>query len=385
MTPPRNLLYFGHVPQEGAGSSIIVWRHLRRFSAEGWRVFVVADWGQDPALCDRAGWPVFELSHRRAWWPPFDADHPILRRIRGWLWAGEIRARIGEAPVTAVLTYLSAFSDTLSIAACGFARRYGVPLVSLVHDDCRCFAANPGLAERAHRRRAWVLRHSTGCFASPELAACYSLPPDRAAILPPIPAGCTPRQAGAVRAEKEPLLIYAGNYWPAQLEMFAQIGRTARNAGGKFLTVLKATPEHGAWLAERGVEWRVPFPGNDEALDYFRENTDALVVSYSATSDGMPWTRSSFPSKLIEYCHLGIPIAIVAPEDTALMHWARRNQFPDAFLPADTQGLANFVGRLRDPDFCRSRGEITLALARSEFDPATIHQHLTNTLLATRL
>ena len=35
---PKLLLYFGHAPMEGAGSAIIVFRHLRRLAAKGWKV-----------------------------------------------------------------------------------------------------------------------------------------------------------------------------------------------------------------------------------------------------------------------------------------------------------------------------------------------------------
>ena len=88
----RVLLYFGHVPAEGAGSAIIVLRHLRRFAADGWDVRIVPDWGQDHALCHAAGWPVQQLTHRRAWWPPFNPDNALSRGVRAWFWAGEARA-----------------------------------------------------------------------------------------------------------------------------------------------------------------------------------------------------------------------------------------------------------------------------------------------------
>ncbi len=384
MSRRPTLVYFGHVPLEGAGSAIIVLRHLRRFADEGWDVRIVPDWGQDHAVSRAAGWPVQQLIHRRAWWPPFDPDNALSRRLRAWLWAGEAHAWLGDTKVDGVLTYLSAFSDTLSIAAVGFAGRYRLPLATLVHDDTRCFSKTPDEAARAHRRRQWIVAHSTTAwFASPELAACYDLPPQKVGILPPIPEGVAAASepfAEGGTPHASPLLVYAGNYWPPQLPTLALIGKAARTAGGHLLAVLKENPEHVAYLRAQEVEWRAPWPRNTEALDYYREHASALVVSYAPSSDDMPWTRSSFPSKLIEYCHLGLPIVIVAAEDTAVTHWARARKFPDVFAPDDSAGIAGYVARLRDPAFCRERAALSRSFAQGEFDPVAIQRRLTESL-----
>lgn len=385
MSRPPTLVYFGHVPLEGAGSAIIVLRHLQRFAAGGWEVRVVPDWGQDDSVCRAAGWPVQPLPHRRSWWPPFHHDHGFSRHVRAWLWAGETHAALGGAKVDGVLTYLSAFSDTLSIAAVGFARRYRLPLATLVHDDARCFTKDPTEAALAHRRRQWILEHSTiGWFASRELAACYELRPAQIGVLPPIPEGVAAssenRRPDPGNAAM-PLLIYAGNYWPPQLPTLAVVGQAARQAGGRLLAVLKENPADVAFLRRQEIEWRAPWPRNTEALDYYREHATALVVSYAPTSDEMPWTRTSFPSKLIEYCHLGLPIVIVAPEDTAVVRWARARNFPDVFAPDDAAGIAGYVARLRDPAFCRERATLSRSYATGEFDPVAIQRRLTESLL----
>jgi hypothetical protein len=404
---PRTLVYFGHVPAEGAGSAIIVYRHLRRFAAAGWTVRVVADWGQDHAWCRRHGWPVLELSHRKKWWPPFHADRPRSRAFRAWLWAGEVHAWLhstaiapaaAPAPI-AVFTYLSAFSDTLSLAAVGFARRYRLPLATIIHDDARDFLKDSDEGAHAHARRQWIVENSTKAwFASPALAACFSLPPERVGTLPPIPEGSVGTGDGEspldarISAQKsktssdadEPLLIYAGNYWPPQIPVLAELAAAIRAGGGRLEAVLKENPEHIALLRAHGVAWRIPFPKNTEALAHFSAHAAAMLVSYARTSADMPWTRTSFPSKLIEYCHLGLPLAIVAPEDTAVVQWARARNFPDVFAPSDAAGLTRYTRQLREPAFRRDRAALALALARGEFDPARIQRELEESLVATK-
>lgn len=381
----RTLVYFGHVPAEGAGSAIIVYRHLKRFAAAGWRVRIVADWGQEHLIptCVAHGWPTMTLSHRKSWWPPFNSDQSLSRAFRAWLWAGEVREWLGAAKPDAVFTYLSAFSDMLSIGAVGFARRYHLPLATIIHDDARDFLKDPEEGARAHNRRQWIVENSSKAwFASPSLAECFRLDPRISGVLPPIPEGteAAPLLDPSATGNEPPLLIYAGNYWPPQLPVLANLSRVARENGARFLAVLKDNTADLAYLREQNVEHRSPFPKNAEALEYFRIHAAAMVVSYANSSDDMPWARTSFPSKLIEYCHLGLPLVIVAPGDTAIVRWAHERQFPDVFTPADIEGLTGYVKQLSDPAFRRQRAEISLSFARSEFDPAAIQQKLTDSL-----
>lgn len=383
----RTLVYFGHVPAEGAGSAIIVYRHLRRFAEAGWDVRVVADWGQPHDWCRKHNWPVLELSHRKPFWPPFNPDRPLSRAFRAWLWAGETRAWLGATRPDAVFTYLSAFSDTLSLAAVGFARRYRLPLATIIHDDARDFVKSTDEGTRAHARRQWIVENSTKAwFASPGLAACFTLPEKIIGVLPPIPEGATvssdllATRYSLPATSAAPLLIYAGNYWPPQIPVLAELATAIHAGGGQLQAVLKENVGHVATLRTAGIDWRAPFPKNTEALDYYRDRASAMLVSYARTSDDMPWTRTSFPSKLIEYCHLGLPLVIIAPEDTAIVQWARARNFPDVFAPTDSAGIADYTTKLRDPAFRRDRAALSLSFARGEFNPATIQQQLVDSL-----
>ncbi len=130
MSRSPSLLYFGHLPMEGAGSAIIVLRHLRRLKAAGWLIRVVGDWGQDETVCRKEGWEVVYLPHRRPWWPPFRPQSDLSTRLQHWLWAGEVKKLAGATMPDAALTYLSAFSDTLSQVAATFSKRFAVPLTT---------------------------------------------------------------------------------------------------------------------------------------------------------------------------------------------------------------------------------------------------------------
>lgn len=371
----RVLLYFGHAPMEGAGSAIIVLRHLRRLAAHGWTIRVVSDWGQDVAVCEAEGWPVFHLSHRKAWWPPYHPDNRLLRFTRHWLWAGECHGFIEREPPDAVFTYLSAFTDFMSQVAMAYAERYDVPLSLIAHDDPAAFSKNPDEGVKLRGRYQEILERShQNWFASPQLAAIYDLPQERRSTLPPIPEGYGAMPEWKREFAERPLIVYAGNFWPAQLPLFARLGREVASAGGRLMLLVKKTPDLELLCREEVVEWHEPFRENREALRFLAENAAGLLVCYAETSDCMPWIRTSFPSKLIEYTHLGLPLMILSPADSAVACWAAERNCPDHASTETAGAMAEFVESLKDEDTWQDKAAFARKFAETEFDPRRIHE-----------
>ena len=358
---------------EGAGSAIIVYRHLRRLSAKGWRITVVSDWGQELKYCEQEGWPVFHLPHRKPWWPPYNPTNPLLRGIRHWLWAGECDRFLKGVRPDAVFTYLSAFTSFMSQVALAYSRRYRLPLSLIAHDDPACFAQTPETgAEMRRTYQAIVGRAHRNWFASPELAAIYDLPDSKRTTLPPIPDGFEASPDWKPEFAASPLVVYAGNYWPAQLPLLARMARETAAAGGRLMLLVKKNPEVEALCREEPVLWREPFHENREALAFLAENAAGLLVSYTETSDAMPWIRSSFPSKLIEYTHLGLPIMIYAPADSAVAGWARMRDFMDYATPQTPGAVAGFVESLKSREAWHRKAAFSRKFAAAEFDPVRI-------------
>ena len=373
MHSQSTLAYFGHAPMEGAGSAIIVLRHLQRLAANGWRISIISDWGQELEYCEKSGWPVFHLTHRKPWWPPYSPANPLLRRIRHWLWAGECDRFLQGVRQTAVFTYLSAFTGFMSQVAEAYAQRYCLPLSIIVHDDPSCFARTPNAGRKMKRCYQSILaRAHQNWFASPELAAIYDLPIHRRATLPPIPDGLEASPAWKAMFATSPLVVYAGNYWPAQLPMLARIARETAAAGGQLMLLVKKSSEMEALCRDEPVIWHEPFRENREALAFLANNAAGLLVSYAESSDAMPWIRSSFPSKLIEYTHLGLPIMICAPPDSAVAGWARKRAFIDYATPQAPSAIANFVESLKDRAIWERKAAFCRRFATTEFNPVRI-------------
>lgn len=373
MSAPH-LVYFGQTPGQGTGSPIILLRHLRRLAAHGWRVSIVAESGQASGECEAEGWPVHHLSLRKPWWPPFRPENRLSRAVRMRLWAAECSGFFPERP-RAVLAYLGIHSTLHAEAAACYARRCGAPLTVVVHDYPPDFPDfPPEHAAAVLRRQHAVLNDAHRVwFASPQLAACYKLPPGRGGILIPIPEGgegVSPRWNPAFA--NAPLIVYAGAVYPAQIPLFRALARAFHAAGARLLLLARRTPELDALCASAPVERRDLFPTNAEALAFLRGEAAALLASYCEHVEEMPWIATSFPSKFAEFTHLGLPLLLAAPADSAVGLWATRSAYPDFLAAPEPTALAAFVEALKARDTWDKKAAQSLHFAQTDFDPDAI-------------
>jgi len=375
-----NLLYIGQNPAAGTGSPVIVLRHLRRFAADGWSVAVLGDYGGDYRECKAAGWTVHALCHRRWWWPPFRHDSSALRWMRLRLLALEVAA-MNPAP-SVILSYLAAHSDFSAELATHVAQVTGAPLHILVHDDVSAFPFARGREATLRRAHEAILRSADLCwFVSPELADCFPSTAPHRRVLYPIPQGWDRPAVWKDSFATRPRFYYAGHVWPEQLPLLAKISAAARNAGAELVIMARNTPVLREFCVANGIHWQPPFPTNEEALAHLVEHATAVLVSYADSIADMPWCASSFPSKLVEYCHLGLPIAIVSPSDSSVAHWAQRVRFPYLFEPNSEIAVQNWLTGLRDRAVWQVRAALSLHLARTEFDPRRIQAELADEMM----
>jgi len=373
------VLYIGQNPATGTGSPVIVLRHLRRFAADGWAVAVVAEYGGDYRECQSEGWSVHRLCHRRWWWPPYRQHHSSLRWLRLRLLAHQTAA-VRPAP-DFILSYLAAHSDFSAQLAAHVAQITGVPLHMLVHDDATAFPFARGREAELHRLHKNILRSADTCwFVSPELADCYPSTAPRRRILYPIPEGWAQPASWREEYSRRARLFYAGRIWPEQLPLLARVAEVARGCDGELVLMTEQSVALRAFCETERVTWRAPFSGNREALAHLAAEASGVLVSYADTVGAMPWCATSFPSKLVEYCHLGIPIAITAPADSAVARWAQRLRFPYFFEPTDVASLRDWFTGLRQRHLWEQRAALSLHLAHTEFDPAHIQAELANAI-----
>ncbi len=375
-----HLLYIGQNPTTGTGSPVIVLRHLQRFAADGWKISIVGDYGGDYRVCRNAGWSVKQLCHRRWWWPPYRKHSPSLRWLRLRLLAHEAAA--GSPRPDVILSYLAFHSDFATQLATHVAQITGAPLHVLVHDDPTAFPAARGKEAEIRAVHEGILNAADECwFVSPELADCYPSTAPHRRILYPIPEGWDRPAMWHEGRASLPRVYYAGHVWAEQLPLLGRAARAIQAAGAELTIMAKGSETLRAFCETEPVRCLAPQPTNREALAHLAGEAAGVIVSYADTVAQMPWCATSFPSKLVEFCHLGLPVAIVAPADSAVARWARRLRFPYFYEPDNLRALQEWAAGLRQREVWQVRAALSLHLAQTEFDPTRIQAQLANALL----
>lgn len=379
----RSLIYIGQMPGEGTESSLIVLRHLQRLTDHGWKITIIGEPGRAPSVSsEEAGWAIKRLPVRRAWWPPFRTHSRLLRTLRTKLLACECSGLVKNDPPDAILGYLGAEADFSPEIAAHFARRTKAPFSLLVHDDAGAFGANDDQKYHLRKRHSWIIRqtHRTW-FASPELAAEYAVPLETRRVLLPIPGAWTKPAEFNPKRSQYPKVYYSGVIWPAQYPLLAKIARALIAAGGRLVLMASETPELKIFLRDEPADWIPLCATNEETLTHLVNHASGLLVCYSESLAQMPWAATSFPSKFVEYSHLGLPCAIVAPGDSAIGRWSQRESYLYFYTPDRLDAFQKWAALLKAEDHWRGLASGAAALARGPFSPETIHAQLEGSLL----
>jgi hypothetical protein len=377
-----NLTYIGQTPSEGTGSPVIILRHLRRLAGHGWKITVIGEAGDDTTACDHAGWPVEYLPLRRRWWPPFRPDSHFSRKVRTWLLGRECLRLTADARPDALLGYLAAHADFSPEIAAHFARQSGAPLSLLIHDDAAAFAQTPVERAKLHTRHAWILRQTHRCwFVSPELAATYNIAPAQRRVLLPIPEGWTGNAVWQPAYAQQPRVYYAGFIWAPQFTLLTKLAQKLQSAGARLVLLSRETPELRTFLNTGLADWLPPFASNRDALAHLAANAAGVIISYAETNAEMPWVATSFPSKFVEYSHLGLPAAIISPDDSSIGRWAMAASYPFFYTPDQLDAFTEWARGLRDADSWRELAQPAGKLAATTFNPEQIHRQFEDALL----
>lgn len=371
-----SLLYIGQSPAQGTGSPVVILRHLRRFSADGWEIRIVADYSGDYSAFAGSDWKVIPLLSRRPWWPPYKEGIRLSRWVRLRLLAREVVNAQATAP-DVILSYMASHTDFASAIAGHYARISGRPLHVLVHDDAASFPVSNSRIGKLRRNQSATLVPAVAVwFVSEELASSYpSVKLSKRRVLLPLPEAR--RVAAKWHQGRAALRVYySGHVWPEQVSLLEKCALAIASIGGQ-LVVIANPDSHLQDAASRApIELKQLFPTNDVALEHLRQNATATLVSYSENVSVMPWSRTSFPSKMLEYANIGLPLALVAPGETASQQWSRRMGFASTFQPNELSKMCLWFGQLRNAGAWETASGASLSLIRGPADPDRIHEEL---------
>ncbi len=355
------------VPAMTTAGPLVLHRHLELLRAEGWTVDVVDLTRSTARLAAR-----LDRSRFRRWSADGVALAPRLST------AGATLPR-GAPHVVCTVAHGAGFH-----LAARLARRARAPLVTFFHDFWPDYSVH-------HRAlHSLVEQRFRALYRSSSVALCVSSgmrrelgDHDGSLVLHPIPAPVTGEVVPptAPSAARKARLLYAGNLTEYGAMLSTLLDAAARSPEA----VVQVRGNDPSWSPERRRDarargmWLPEVPPSE--FFAWLQTGDALLVTMSFAPLLRRQMRTSFPSKLTQYCQLGRPIIIWGPSDATAVEWARAGDRAVCVTENDPVEVLRALQRLRDePDRWRRYAEAAKAAARTDFDPRRIQAQLTRAL-----
>jgi hypothetical protein len=219
-----------------------------------------------------------------------------------------------------------------------------------------------------HSGRVWV--------ASRELGDYYRLnDPGKASVLYPIPEGNgSGFSEWREKFRSEPVIGFAGSFHSHQLVQFRNIAQVLSKINGRILIVSKKNDIIKDSLKDlSNIDYHEPFMENKGIINFLKSNASCILIPDSidprAAGSGL-----SFPSRLVEFSHLGLPMIIISPPGTALAKWANRHNWLGYCESIEGSALLERINMLIDKENWEKMAKQSQDAVMGEFNPERIQE-----------
>ena len=265
-------------------------------------------------------------------------------------------------------------------AAEGVASQLKLPLVTFFHDwwPDISLQSRPGIAAFDRRMRRLYRRSDLAFCVCDEMKAELGDHPN-APVLFPIPARSN-GQGARNGFRQRPRVVYLGGMTKGYGRLISSLCRAYATASGRRweLAVFGETRDWPAEAISQASEfglYRGTRYGEDAAEELARADCFLVVMDFEPGSRRR--VRTSFPSKLLDYCAYGKPIVIWAPDYSSVARFSARTDFALSSTTEDPNGIIALLDSLtRDKCLMESLSRKAAYLGETAFSPDTIHQRL---------
>jgi len=256
------------------------------------------------------------------------------------------------------------------LTAAKYARRHNLPL-AVRFDDWR-----PDCVDLRRPLRALCARHFGRLIEAADLSLCISEgmqrelgSPKSSVVVLPIPAAGRARHPW--QAPGNPFRVcYLGNMY----EYGPMLGALAEAALGVPDIRLEFRGSEPSWPVS--LQERMKASGqlhgflDGEGFRRWYESFDCYLVAMFFDECQRRRVKTCFATKLLDYSAMSRPIVIWAPEESAVVAWARRTGAALCVTDPGASAVLAALGALaQDPAKCRALGDSARAAYESEFNP----------------
>ncbi|MDB5145719.1 MAG: hypothetical protein JWQ66_4432 [Mucilaginibacter sp.] len=360
---------------DAGGGAVVIYRHLKRLRTAGYHILIINI--SNAYLYQNKANREFEtiILEKKWWFPPLRRKTPLLTTLRYRLYFYLLKKKITFHYGNDII--LGLLGEASNLLAVEINKHFSLPFYLFYHDDTifnRYFELN--VLQTNHIKE--ILSKASFIFPVSDTLVdlLHSKGIGNAARLYPIPEGFRGVQKDIEKVNILNLQFCASGMIEAiHFNTLKSVGIAVRQINGH-LHCISDIDKHSKNELNHFMTTLPRFDSLTQFFTYVNANIDILIVFYSFDSHHEPRMLTSFPSKLLEYCFLGLPILIIAPKISTLGKWAIEHEwlcYTDSDMP---ERILHEVEKFREPGFWLKCQQQSLKLALHEFDADTIHQTL---------
>ena len=379
----KNLYFISEsIPHPGYGSFVIFYRHLIRLEKEGYNInLIIPDYKRSDAdeflteVKDR--WNIIKVPFKKWWFLfPYRYNNKLLRDARFWFVNLYLKKHFRNHHPDFIITYF--YNQFFNGLAAFIKTRYKSHLGIFLHDDKYLLNNQqvPGLLEYDQ----YLSEKADVIWTVSEDLIIPHTDKKKYRLLYPIPAGAELGISNWTDNYQTPVIGFSGNIFHEYEEVFRSLAVALANFNGRLILVIN-NPSYYKWLpaliAEySNIQLTHAFADVNDTFNYLKENCTALFCGYPNNIELMPWLRTCFPSKFIEFSHLGLPIILTSPTNTALSKWTAEHNwqlFSSDYHDADFDELLKKITNEND---WTTNARQSVKISDTIFNPENIHLQL---------
>lgn len=350
------------------GGSVVIYRHLKRLETDGYTIVFIN--------CNSNLKGVTEFTQvnidKKIWHPPLRKFTPYLSTLRFKMYYNYLNKILSFKPQDRIISLLE---DQGSLLSYVISKKTKIPYYLFFHDD-NVFSIyfKTHVLHQSHIKQ--IINNCAHFFVVSESMRQLIIRNGSKSVtlLYPIPdENDTQKKISDVNFN-ELSFCYSGMLMPVHDNLINKLHHCVEKNGGNLVLISNFDEKTKLKFAQyKKLEILYKIEKLKELFNYFMSKIDVLVIFYSFNMDEEVRALHSFPSKFIEFCHLGIPILIIAPSESAFGKWANDNQWLSYIDNDNSDKISAMINSFKDELFWKKCQDQCLAHAAIEFNPQKIH------------
>ncbi len=379
---PRILLISDVCPdQNSGGGALVLYRLLEKYPSEKLLVITCSRLKPMSLFSKLANVLYLELENPIPRWMfmRFNPFWPVMMAIKSRKLASTALRVIKDYNPEAILTVVQ---DHLCFVGIEIANKRNIPLHAIIHDD---WSHHQTIRHSRWTKPIgvmacdWIIgrlfkRASTISCVSSGMAEKYSTRYGvKTRVMLPCRGNDNPRMRKSMsNCIGKPVIAYAGNIfhkWIAEsLNTLADVLETLGGRLDLYISDKSLQASHQWGLKSVAIK-HAGFFTPSEMVDRIAFSAGGLFLPASFHYKDKQDAETLFPSKLVDYTTIGLPILIWGPEYSSAVKWAAANPMAAEVVTSSTKtSLLKGIKRILDPDVGKKIAEAGMDAGNNDFD-----------------